>query len=99
MILPEHRNRIILNSIELNRNEKPTLAEEELQTIAAAVAQSYRQEVEATFELFDPFENKEIRGIVTRVDQQLRQFHVGEFEWIKFSEVLKATCQDNHYID
>lgn len=98
-ILPEHRSRIIQNYKEHNRREKPTLTEEELQTIAAVVAQSYRQEVEASFELFDPFGNKEIRGIVTRVDQQLRRFRIGEFEWINFSEVLKATCQDNHYID
>ncbi|WP_079913059.1 YolD-like family protein [Paenibacillus sp. 32352] len=90
MILPEHRSRIIRNSKEQDRREKPTLAEEEIQVIAAVVAQSYHQEVEATFDVFNPFEHKEIRGVVTKVDQQLRRFRVGEHEWVNFSEVIKA---------
>ncbi|TDF94678.1 YolD-like family protein [Paenibacillus piri] len=95
LILPEHREQIVRSIHERNRHEKPILTEEEIQSIAAADAQSYRNVTEVTFEVFDPFENTEIRGIVTKVDQQLRRFRVGEFEWVKFSEVLKATTIDH----
>jgi hypothetical protein len=82
----------LMNSFDHRQSlrEKPTLTDEQLQIIAAVVAESYRQESAATFEVFDPFKPKETRGVVTKVDQQLRQFRIGQLEWMRFSEVMTA---------
>lgn len=48
-----------------------------------------------TLKLFDPTDDKEIRGIVMRVDQQLHQIKLriadDEWEWIKIEDVIEAT--------
>jgi hypothetical protein len=97
MILPEHRKAIQRQMREQNKRTKPTLAQEEIDYIGEIVARSYHFKAAATFVLFDEYEDVEITGIVTRVDQQLKRFrvdHDGDWTWVKFDDVLKVRVMD-----
>lgn len=97
MILPEHRTRISQSLKEESKRTKPTLAQEEIDYIGEIVARSYRFKAAATFVLFDEYQDVEITGIVTRVDQQLKRFrvdHDGDWTWVKFDDVVKVRVQD-----
>ncbi|MEK5586601.1 YolD-like family protein [Paenibacillus sp. FSL P2-0536] len=94
MIMPEHEQRIIFDrKNEVIRN-KPELDPQAIEEIQRVMAQSVEEHIAISITLFDPAEDLEIRGIVMRVDQQLKQIKFrtsdDEWNWIKLSDVIAA---------
>ncbi|MEK3771079.1 YolD-like family protein [Paenibacillus sp. FSL R5-0887] len=95
MIMPEHKNRMLDDALNEETRKKPDLDPQALAEISQVLAQSLEDCSPITLRLFDPVEDKEIRGIVMRVDQQLMQIKLrtsdDEWEWSNMKDVLGAT--------
>jgi len=93
MIIPEHATAIRMHGRERNRRTKPELDEQELEIISHAIGESMSTGSEIVLQLFEPFEDKEIRGVVTKIDQQLKRIKVefaDDYDWIKLEDIVKV---------
>lgn len=95
MIMPEHKVRI-LDDAQMERiRTKPELDPQALEEIQRILAQSMEDHSPIMLTLFNSTEDKQIRGIVIRVDQQLQQIKLrtsdDDYEWIKIGDVIDAS--------
>ncbi|MNB97106.1 YolD-like protein [compost metagenome] len=95
MILTEHRDAYLEHMNQLNRREKPTLDNQEVQMIERAIVDSFNRRCVIELTLFDPFEDEKISGVVSSFNTSTREVRLllGEdYRWIKISEILSADC-------
>ncbi|MGX5188161.1 YolD-like family protein [Streptomyces avermitilis] len=93
MILPEHRAAILRHAENAKKRTRPVLDEHEAENISRALAESKVRQVDVLITLFDPFEDREVRGVVTRYEQhtkRLRIEHGEEWDWIDMRDVVRA---------
>ncbi|WP_339246953.1 YolD-like family protein [Paenibacillus sp. FSL R10-2796] len=93
MIMPEHKNRILDDSLNEEVRSKPELDPQALAEISQVLAQSLEDCSPITITLFGEYEDRSIHGIVMRVDQHLRQikFRYGDdWEWIKIEDIIEV---------
>lgn len=93
MIMPEHKQRILSDSLNEEVRSRPELDPQAMEEIQQILAQSMEDHSPITLALFDPIEDKSIHGIVMRVDRQLGQIkfrHDDDWDWIKIEEVVGA---------
>jgi hypothetical protein len=93
MIMPEHKQRILNDAINEETRKKPDLDPQALAEISQVLAQSLEDCSPITLTLFEGYEDRSIRGIVIKVDQQLKQikFRQGEdWDWIKLADIIAA---------
>ncbi|MEK5417316.1 hypothetical protein BSK49_19170 [Paenibacillus odorifer] len=93
MIMPEHKARILDDSLKEEVRIKPDLDPQALVEISQVLAQSLEDCSPITITLFGEYEDRSIHGIVMRVDQHLRQikFRYGDdWEWIMIGDVIGA---------
>ncbi|KGE17545.1 YolD-like family protein [Paenibacillus wynnii] len=94
MVMPEHKQRIIREEREQERHVKPTLDPQEIELIDRVLYQSMEAHSPVTLTLFDPFRNKQYKGIVMKVDRQLGiklRWSEDDWDWIKIEDVISAT--------
>lgn len=89
MIMPEHKRIINEHNRELQRRQQKIVDEAAWSDISAAFSTSMQHNVTIRVEMFDPFEELSIEGIVERVDQQLHRFKV-DGEWFDMSLIESA---------
>ncbi|MDH6373505.1 hypothetical protein M2444_005337 [Paenibacillus sp. PastF-3] len=93
MIMPEHKQRILNDSLmEVVRN-KPDLDSQAIAEISQVLAQSLEDCSPVTLTVFGEYEDISIHGIVMRVDQQLKQIkfrHGDDLDWIKLADIINA---------
>lgn len=93
-ILPEHAARIREQYIEETRREKPTLDDQELRLIEQALVDSYNQRQPVTMQLFDPYRDVQVTGIVTALNANRREIKLlqaeDEYTWIKLEQIISA---------
>ncbi|KAA1180721.1 YolD-like family protein [Paenibacillus sp. B2(2019)] len=74
------------------RSELDLQALDEIQQV---LVQSMEDHSPITLNLFDPIDDKEIRGIVMRLDQRSRQLKLrtsdDDWEWINIEDVIHVT--------
>ncbi|QWU17415.1 YolD-like protein [Paenibacillus sophorae] len=94
-ILPEHRARMERDLRESQCREKPILDEQQLEEIDKALYYSKRDGAPVTLKLWDPFLDREAKGIVLAVDPQLKRIKLrwsdDDWDWIEMDEILLAT--------
>ncbi|MEK4346489.1 YolD-like family protein [Paenibacillus sp. FSL P4-0184] len=94
MIMPEHKKRILSDSRKEEIRSRPQLDPQAMEEIQQILARSLAEHSEITLTLFDPVEDKEICGIVMRVDQQLHQIKLriidDDWDWIKLEDVVSV---------
>ncbi len=93
MIMPEHKARILDDSLKEELRSKPDLDPQALTEISQVLAQSLEDCSPITVTVFKEFENIIIHGIVAKVDQQLNQIkfrHGDDWDWIKLSDIINA---------
>ncbi|TCZ75335.1 YolD-like family protein [Paenibacillus albiflavus] len=93
MIIPEHAAAIRMYGRERNRRTKPELDEQELEIISRAIGESMSEGSEIVLQLYDPFEDLEVRGVVTKIDQQLKRIKIeygDDYDWIKLEDILSV---------
>ncbi|MDQ0719726.1 hypothetical protein QF049_000987 [Paenibacillus sp. W4I10] len=74
------------------RRGKPILDDQEVQPIEESIMKSYQA---VTLTVFNPFDDGEIRGVVTSIDRPNRRIKLvrGEedYSWIKIEEIAEAS--------
>lgn len=94
MIIPQHKEAAIKQMQEIHRRIKPTLDEQQWGMVELALAQSFREHVTVTLQVFGPFENRELKGLVNTVNTFRKElklyFPDGDWEWIKFEDIIAA---------
>jgi hypothetical protein len=94
MMLPEHREAIIKSNKEVLLNVKPILHEEELEIITRAIMESLQTHCEITLVLFEPYVNREVVGIVVRVEQYSKRLRIelneDDYEWVQLDDIVKV---------
>lgn len=93
-MLPEHTARIRERYIEETRREKPVIDDQELQLIEQALVDSYNQRQPVTLQLFDPFRDVQVTGIVIALNSSRREVKLlqadDDYTWIKLEDILSA---------
>lgn len=92
MMLPEHAIEIRRHRDSRNNRMKPELDEQQLELISRSLMESYVDQSEVKLVLFDRFEDLEITGIVTRIDEQLKRVRVqtgDDWDWIKLADIMR----------
>lgn len=93
-IIPQHREAAVKQAQEINRRTKPTLDEQQWEMVNLALSESIREHVPVTLQVFYPFENREVIGMVTRVNMYLKEvkitFEDDDYELIKFEDIISA---------
>lgn len=95
MMTPEHKRRIISDEQEQQWRDrkKPMLDAQEWELIDLALRHSLQECEQVTLVLFDQVQDVKVRGVVLKVDQQLRQikFQMEEdYDWIKIDDVIRV---------
>jgi len=92
-IIPQHREAAVRQAQEINRRIKPNLDEQQWEAVEHALSESIREHVPVTIHVFGAFENREVTGMVTRVDTYAKQVKLSfsdEYEWIKYEDIIAA---------
>ncbi|MFD5020013.1 YolD-like family protein [Paenibacillus sp. NPDC058367] len=92
MIMPEHKNRMLDDIHNEEVRNKPDLDPQALTEISQVLVQSMEDHSPINLTLFDPVEDKELRGIVMRVDRQQLKLRTSDddWEWIEIEDVIGA---------
>lgn len=95
IILPENREAFLKDQKEQERRGKPVLDEQEILLIEAAIFESYQEWKSITVTVFNPFDDEELRGVVTSIDKPNRRIKLvrGEedYSWPRIEEIIKAS--------
>ncbi|EXX85879.1 YolD-like protein [Paenibacillus darwinianus] len=76
MMLPEHKERHVRHRQGLTRRERAELDESEWERIGRMMADSVQQGISLRIALFDAYEDREVIGVVDRVDRRRGRFLV-----------------------
>lgn len=91
IILPEHREAMIELEIEQNKKKRPILDEQKLSEFAYVLQESLMERKKIKVILFNEFNNIELKGIVSKIDQTARKIRLeveGDIEWIKIDDII-----------
>jgi hypothetical protein len=93
MMLPEHKERIVGHRESLKRKERPVLDEQEMEELALKIGESLEAGRPVTLKLYGDFANREVAGVVTKVDPQAGRIRLrtatGDV-WVKMRDVIGA---------
>lgn len=93
MMLPEHKEEIIKQNKKVHLKQRPTLDEQKWEEISRVISESVEHGLEIELIKFGDFQDRSIRGIVEKVDMQLRHLKVvrgDEFEWVKIGDIVEV---------
>lgn len=91
MMLPQHKEALLKHQHTQHRRERPQLDEMVWDEISRQLQESLEDRKAITMELFDPFERREVSGIVVDIDMigQRVRVQVGEERnWIRVEDIL-----------
>ncbi|WP_025681778.1 YolD-like family protein [Paenibacillus massiliensis] len=93
-ILPEHAARIREQYIEETRRSKPIMDDQEVQLIEQALVNSYNRRVPVELQVFDPFDDIRVSGVVTVLNTGRRMAKIlqgdNDYQWIEIDDILGA---------
>jgi len=92
-IIPQHREAAVKQAQEIHRRTKPTLDEHQWEMVNHALSESIREHVPVTLQVFSAFENREVIGMVTRVNMYCKEVKLSfddDYELIKFEDIISA---------
>ncbi|SFE14883.1 YolD-like protein [Paenibacillus algorifonticola] len=93
MMLPEHKEAYILYQQNLRKNSRPQLDDQETERLSSIIAESMLFRKEVTLVLFGEFDNSELTGVVTKIDQQQKNVRLArgnDFVWINTENIIGA---------
>ncbi|MOA18349.1 YolD-like protein [compost metagenome] len=94
MMLPEHKEAILRKNKEPLQRSKPTLDSQQFEEMERTLGESYHAHSSVKLQLFDPYENIKVCGIVTDVRPYRREIKLqlpdGEWRWISLESIVSA---------
>lgn len=95
MMLPQHKETILVHQKELNRITKPVIDEQEWQLIGQVLQDSFNNHVKINLSVFDPFNTRNLSGFVTVINTFRKEIKLSidhdEWEWFKFGDIIAAS--------
>ncbi|WP_240927581.1 YolD-like family protein [Paenibacillus thiaminolyticus] len=91
MMLPQHKEALLRHQHEQHRQERPLLDEMVWEEISRRLQWSMENKEPIVLELYDPFERREVSGIVVDIDmigQRVRLQQDEERRWIRVEDIL-----------
>jgi predicted RNA-binding protein len=92
MMIPEHVQMIRQHEVDKLKKTKPELDPQAIDELAMKLTEARQEEYIVTVRIFDEFDDIEIPGRITKIDQQLRRLKIekdeDEFHWVYFDDVL-----------
>ncbi|WP_438497996.1 YolD-like family protein [Paenibacillus sp. IHBB 3054] len=93
MMLPEHKRRIINDEQEQGWRDRkmPVLDAQEWELIDQALIYSMQQRQQITVNLFNLEQDIKLRGMVLKVDRQLRRIKLqleDDYDWVKIDDLI-----------
>jgi hypothetical protein len=93
MMLPEHRESYLLHQQNLRKKSRPQLDDQEMERLSGIIAESILFKKEITLVIFGEFDNAELTGVITKIDQEHKTVKLSQengFIWIKATDILDA---------
>jgi hypothetical protein len=97
MILPEHKDASRRQATHVERLERPTLDDQEVEIISTTLFQSHRFQKVVRLTLYGEYDARIVTGIVTcsqrysfRLDTEDPFTGQSDWDWIMFRDVIKA---------
>lgn len=93
MMLPQHKERINEHRSKDNVKSKPFIHDDELEMIYQNIRLSHAYTEEAEIELFDPYQNQVIKGIVTSVNilgKKIKIESENESDWVSIDNIVSV---------
>ena len=90
MMLPEHVEAINEYNRSLTAKKKPLLDAYAIEDIERTIAESLSEGTLITLELYDPYEDLRVVGVVERVDTLDKRVRIGG-DWFRMSDITTAT--------
>ncbi|WP_341282380.1 YolD-like family protein [Paenibacillus sp. FSL H8-0537] len=93
MMLPQHKEAYILHQQNLRKNSRPQLDDQETERLFRIIAESMLFRKKVTLVLFGEFDNLELTGVVTKIDQQQKNIRLAQgndFVWINMNNMIDA---------
>jgi hypothetical protein len=101
MLLPQHKEAALRQADEVHAIPRPTLDDQEMDIINTTLRQSYMFKKNVDLGLYGEYEQRSMRGIVTRIQRDSVRLDTinsldgsEDCEWILFVDVLKAELQE-----
>lgn len=91
IILPEHREAMIELEIEQSKRKKPIFDEQQLNEFAYVLLESLMERKQVKIILFDEYDDIEIKGVVSKIDQTARKIRIdtkNDIEWVKIDDII-----------
>lgn len=91
MMLPEHKECIQTYRQSLNKRERPVLCEQQIEQLSYKIAESMTNHKRVTVLVYDPYEQKMVRGTIQTIDRQLRRLKLldgDDVSWIAFDDIM-----------
>lgn len=92
-MLPEHVQQLREEMQEQGRRSRPAIDPDEWELIDQALGYSLLKQEQITIVLFDPYKDLKVRGVVVKVDRQLRRIKFQseeDFSWINIDDVIRV---------
>ncbi|MBP2240772.1 phenylpyruvate tautomerase PptA (4-oxalocrotonate tautomerase family) [Cytobacillus eiseniae] len=91
MMLPEHKEAFILHQKSLQKKVRPLIDDQEKERLSQIIFEAMHDRKEVIFVLFEEFNDRELRGIVVKVDQQQKKIQLTQedtFVWINIADII-----------
>ncbi|MNJ54969.1 YolD-like protein [compost metagenome] len=96
MMLPQHREAHILREKTAGKKERPQIDEQEADRLSRIIAESMLYGQEVTLLVFGQFNETELKGIVTKIDQQRKKIRLiqgHDVFWVSITDIIGAQLQ------
>ncbi|MDQ0339344.1 hypothetical protein J2S00_002131 [Caldalkalibacillus uzonensis] len=97
-MLPEHKEALQKLKQEQSRQKRPVLDEQQVEEINDKLRQSLQFHLPVTVCLFGEFKNREVKGVVKRINPALGQVKLvndQEEEWLSFQDIFDVSIEDD----
>lgn len=96
MMLPEHKERILQVNHELERREKPILDPQKWEEINESLSEAYRNGQAVRLALWDPFENRTVSGVITKLDILAYRIFI-DGQWVKLASIVEVSSEREQF--
>lgn len=91
MIIPQHKEALLRHQREQHRQERPSLDEQVVEDLSRRLQWSMEERELITLQLYDPFEQREVAGVVIDIDMIGRRVRLqdgDERNWIRVEDII-----------
>lgn len=95
MMLPEHKEALLLQQKKLDRKDKPIIDEQQLQEMSQAISEAAQQNALVCLTIYHPFQDKTIIGLIRTLDPIEHRIELrnpgGPSHWLALQEIIEIT--------